>query len=122
MIKKVFAFALIAVVAGAFASCGGGDKSKGMEKIRSEEDADKVLDDYEYYLDWYEGATDDMIEMGINSAQMSAKKRLLRVADSDDKLTSEQGKRFEELKDREEKIEEEVEKAAEKAAKEAGLD
>lgn len=122
MIKKVFAFALIAVVAGAFASCGGGDKSKGMEKIRSEEDADKVLDDYEYYLDWYEGATDDIIELGINSAQMSAKKRLLRVADSDDKLTSEQGKRFEELKDREEKIEEEVEKAAEKAAKEAGLD
>lgn len=122
MIKKVFAFALIAVVAGAFASCGGGDKSKGMEKIRSEEDADKVLDDYEYYLDWYEGATDDIIELGINSAQMSAKKRLLRMADSDDKLTSEQGKRFEELKDREEKIEEEAEKATEKAVKEAGLD
>lgn len=122
MIKKVFAFALIAVVAGAFASCGGGDKSKGMEKIRGEEDADKVLDDYEYYLDWYEGATDDMIEMGINESQMREKKSLLRMADSDDKLTSEQGKRFEELKDREDKIEEQAREAAEKAMKEAGLD
>ena len=47
---------------------------KEWKKIRSEEDADKVLDDYEYYLDWYEGATDDMIEMGINESQMREKK------------------------------------------------
>ena len=44
------------------------------------------------------------------------------MADSDDKLTSEQGKRFEELKDREDKIEEQAREAAEKAMKEAGLD
>ena len=37
------------------------------------------------------------------------------MADSDDKLTSEQGKRFEELKDREDKIEEQAREAAEKS-------